>query len=166
MLPVNYLIEDQSGGGERLVHVSRLKRCIERVLPRCMPEYVRADDPVDMESDLVEVSESQQQRRTPNEADAPIDTAVDETAEVHAEVDVDAYWPDKPSEVINGVPYYEPTKIIDVRWRVKHGRRQRQYLVQWKDHDGEDSWEPSHKLKHCGEVVEEFRTRVEEGLSR
>jgi len=162
MLPVNYVLVDERDGEERLVHVSRLKKFIDRVPPQGLPDYVRDDEPVEDESNPVELLESRPSRNVENVLDPAANMVMDVAENTHAEVDVVSPWPDKPTEVVGGVPYYEPERIVAVRWRRKGERKQRQYLVQWKGHEGEDSWEPAYNLRDCTAVLEEFRSRVEE----
>jgi hypothetical protein len=163
--PVNYAIQRVDDVSDlKMVHVSRLKMFIGRETPSGLPDFPRAEDP----EDSVEPSPSTEVVSAPvNDAGASTVEYVSHNVDGDTALEVEATpWPDKPVEVIKGVPYYEPARIVDVRWRNKHGRKQRQYLVQWKDHEGEDSWEPSYRLRNCTDVVEEFTRRIEEGLLR
>jgi hypothetical protein len=160
---VNYVIERMNAISDvKMVHVSRLKWFVERERPTGLPDFPRAEDPADLHEPSIE-SMSVPANDDGFSAVDLVPHSVD-----GGELEVEATpWPDRPVDVVDGVPLYEPERILDVRWKLRKGRKYRQYLVRWKNHGCEyDSWEPCHHLRNCPDVVEAFRSRIDEGSSR
>jgi len=51
--------------------------------------------------------------------------------------------------IVDGHEEYCVEEILDHRWTTRHGQRQRELLVRWRDYGpNEDSWEPLRELDH------------------
>lgn len=61
-----------------------------------------------------------------------------------------------PPIIVNGVPEYEVSRILDSRLV----RRNVRYLVEWKGYNkSESTWEPRENLAHCEKLLQEFHER-------
>jgi transposase InsO family protein len=80
---------------------------------------------------------------------------------------LEVYYPNTIPERVTPAP---PPVLIDeqLEWEVasildsRRMGRGIQYLVRWKGHPGEDSWEPSRNITHCSNLLQDFhRTHPE-----
>lgn len=71
--------------------------------------------------------------------------------------------PTPPPIEIEGQEEWEVESILDCRQR----RNKKQYLVSWKGFDTSyNSWEPESNLEHSQELLQEFKIKFPDSLSK
>ena len=146
--PVNCIVDIGSNNRYR-VHISRLKTFYSRKeRPADYPIDLRLDEVLEEPNVNEDVEKIDQSVLSENLN--PTSKVADETTQdPNAEIEV-------PDAIINGKEYFEVGKILDWKYVTKNGRKERRYLVRWKNFsEKSDSWEPYSGIRDTN-AIEEF----------